>query len=160
MNMEFTLGNMRNIVILEVKHPLSVLNDSTSITGNEELDRLRKAILGHERPRLSPEQFLTLSGRRRRKKVGVRDGNSGRTGVIDLARQFLGTLGFGVVEFDIDKIHLELLLRLNTDEKRGTSPSRNDLIMNRINFGSTSLNEMPLTSFGKWMLLKTNAKLP
>jgi hypothetical protein len=55
MDMEFTLGNMCNIVVLKVKDPLGMLNDGASITGNEEFYRRRKAVLGHEGPRLSPE---------------------------------------------------------------------------------------------------------
>jgi len=59
--------------------------------------------------------------------------NSGRgwweNGVVDLARLFLGTLGFGfgITEFDIDEIDLELLLRLDTDKKRRTPSGGNDL---------------------------------
>jgi hypothetical protein len=64
MNVEFTLGNMHNVVILEVKHPLYMLNDGASITRDEELDRLSEAILGYECPRLGPEQLLTLGSRR------------------------------------------------------------------------------------------------
>jgi hypothetical protein len=37
MNVEFTLGNVRNIVILEVKNPLHMPNDGAGITGDEEL---------------------------------------------------------------------------------------------------------------------------
>ena len=93
----------------------------------KEFDRLRKAILGHESSRLSPEQLLTLSGGRRRKKVGIGDGDGGGTGVVKLARQFLGTLWFGIVEFDIDEINLELLFRLDTDKKRRTPSTGNDI---------------------------------
>jgi hypothetical protein len=104
MNMEFTLRNVGNIVILKVKHPLGTLNDGASITGNEEFDRMRKAVLGPESPRLRPEEFLTLGSGRRREKFGVWDGSGGRTGVIDLVGAFLGTFRFGVMEFDIDEI--------------------------------------------------------
>jgi hypothetical protein len=65
MDMELALGNMRNVIVLEVKNPLRMLDDGASITRDEEFDRLRKAILGHESPRLSPGQLLTLGGRRR-----------------------------------------------------------------------------------------------
>jgi hypothetical protein len=128
MDMEFTFSNVRNIIILEVKNPLRMLNYGTSVTGDEEFDRLRKAILGHESPRLSPEQLLTLGGGRGRKKIGIRNGDGRGTGVVNLASQFLGTLGFGIMEFDVNEIHLELLLRLNADKKRRTPSSRNDLL--------------------------------
>ena len=117
MNMEFPLRDMRNVIVLEVKNPLGMLNNGASITCDEEFDWLRKAILGHESPRLSPEQLLTLGSGRRRKEVGIGDGDGGGTGVVNLTGQFLGTLWFGIMEFDIDEVNLELLLRLDTDKK-------------------------------------------
>ena len=51
----------------------------------------------------------------------------GGTGVVNLAGQFLGTLWFGIMEFDIDEIDFELLLRLNTDKKRRTPSTGNDI---------------------------------
>ena len=121
MEIEFTLRNMRNVLVLDVKNPLGMLNDGASIIRNEERDWLRKAILRHECSRLSLEQLLTLSGRRRREKVGVGDGDGGGTGVINLTGQFLGPLGFGVVEFDIDKVNLSLFSVL-TPIRRGEPP--------------------------------------
>ena len=35
MDMELALGNMRNVIVLEVKNPLRMLNDDTGITRDE-----------------------------------------------------------------------------------------------------------------------------
>jgi len=104
---------------------------------------------------LSPEQLLPLGGGRGRKKIRIRNGDG--TEVVGLAGQFLGGLGFGIVEFDNDEIDLELLLRLPADKKRRTPPSGNDLYWIR---WSQEFKGISLTWLGKWVLLKTNAKLP
>jgi hypothetical protein len=54
-NVDFNLGNACNIIILEVKNPLRMLNHGAGITRNEEFDRLRKTIFGYECPRLDSE---------------------------------------------------------------------------------------------------------
>jgi hypothetical protein len=82
MNVEFNLGNACNIVTLEVKNPLRTLNHGAGITRDEEFDRLRKTILGHEHPRLGSEQLLTLGGGRRPKKIGIGNGDGRGTGVM------------------------------------------------------------------------------
>jgi hypothetical protein len=51
MDMEFTLGNVRNIIILEVKDPLCILDNGADVTRDEELGWLRKVILKHESPK-------------------------------------------------------------------------------------------------------------
>lgn len=52
-----SLGNVRNVVILQVKHPLGVLNDSTGIASNEELDGLGHAVVRKESARLGSAQL-------------------------------------------------------------------------------------------------------
>jgi len=43
-----SLGNVSDIVILEVQDSLGVFDDGTSVRGDKELDRLGHAILRHE----------------------------------------------------------------------------------------------------------------
>ena len=49
-DVKLALSDMGDIVVLEVENALRVLDDGGSIRGNEELDRLREPILGHEGP--------------------------------------------------------------------------------------------------------------
>lgn len=60
-DVEFSFGDMSNIVIFEVQDSFGVLDDSTGITGNEELNGLGEAILGHESPRLGSAKLAVRS---------------------------------------------------------------------------------------------------
>lgn len=56
-NVELTLGDVGNVVILKVKNAFGVLDDGSSIGGDEEFDGLRKAIFGHECATLCTEDL-------------------------------------------------------------------------------------------------------
>ena len=47
-DVQLALGDVRNVVVLEVENALRVLDDGSSIRSDEELDGLRKAVLRHE----------------------------------------------------------------------------------------------------------------
>jgi hypothetical protein len=63
-NVEFTLGDVCNVVILKVEDALGVFDNGAGIRGYEKLDRLREAIFGEESTRLAPDQLGTGRGRR------------------------------------------------------------------------------------------------
>lgn len=52
MNMKLPFSYMGDIVILKVKHTFSMLDHSTRVRGNEELDRLWNTLLRHKSTRL------------------------------------------------------------------------------------------------------------
>lgn len=51
-DVKLTLGNMGDVVILEVQDTLGVFDNGGGVRRDEELDGLGKSILGHERARL------------------------------------------------------------------------------------------------------------
>jgi hypothetical protein len=59
-----SLADVSDIVILQIQDSLGVLDDCGSVRSNEELDRLRKTILGQESSRLrsSELRFAASSG--------------------------------------------------------------------------------------------------
>ena len=59
MDVELTVGAVRNVIILEVEHALGMLDHGGSIGGNEKLNRLGDAVLGHECTRLGVHQLGT-----------------------------------------------------------------------------------------------------
>lgn len=106
---------MGNVVVLEVKDALRVLDDSTGVTGDEELDRLGHAVVGEERPRLGPDELSSGSS-----DGDEEGGGGGRLG---------GDFAFGrAAELDVDKVDLELLLGLDSDQDRGTTAGDDHLV--------------------------------
>ncbi len=69
-NVKLTLGNVGNIVVLEVQYTLGVLDYGSSVRSNEVLDRLGKTVLGQESTRLRTKELV----------VGVRNRERTRTG--------------------------------------------------------------------------------
>ena len=72
MDMQLTLGDVGNVIVLKVKNTLGVLDYRRGIGGDEEFDRLREAVLRHERTGLRAEHAGARRGneeatRRRRR---------------------------------------------------------------------------------------------
>jgi hypothetical protein len=62
-DVEFALGDVGNIVVLEVEDTLGVLDDGAGVRGDKKLDRLWEAIVCEEGTRLAPDQLGTSRGR-------------------------------------------------------------------------------------------------
>jgi hypothetical protein len=56
-----SLGNVGNVVVLEIKNPLGVLNDGTGVRGDKEFDGLGHAVLRHEGSRLRSSKLGSSS---------------------------------------------------------------------------------------------------
>lgn len=126
-NVELTLGNVSDIVVLEVEDTLSVLNDSGGVGSNEILDGLGETVLGQESTGLRAEELVVGVGdgeRARARGVGAR--RSKETSIAE-TRLFNST-----TELDVNKVDLELLLGLDTDQKGRTSTS-NDNLSGKVN---------------------------
>ena len=119
-DVQFSLGNMGNIVIFQIEDTLSVLDDCGGVGSDEELDRLRHAILGHKSPRLRTSDAVTSgwrgeetsSGGGRRRYWPKRSVFIPEYWVGGLTR-FGSILGAG--DLDINEINLKFLLGLNSD---------------------------------------------
>lgn len=58
MDVKLAIGDVRDVVVLEVEDSLGVLDDCGGVGGDEELDGLREAVLRHERAGLRPGDLL------------------------------------------------------------------------------------------------------
>lgn len=106
---------MSDVVIFQVQDSLSVLDNSRSITSNEELDRLGHSIVTQESSRLTPDQ---LSG-------GGRNWDEETRGGLLVVCSF----GFGGTrEFDVYEVDLKLLLCLDSDEHGGSSSGDDNFV--------------------------------
>lgn len=110
---------MGNVVVLEVKNALRVLDDRGSVGSDEELDRLGHAVVAQEGPRLTPDEFALRGSGRDIEETGT-------------SAVRVGSVGDGFVsssrKLDIDKVNLELPLSLDSDEDRRSTASDDDLI--------------------------------
>ena len=59
MDVELTIGDVCNVIILEVEHALGMLDHGGGIRSNEKFNRLEDAVLGHECTRLGAHQLGT-----------------------------------------------------------------------------------------------------
>ena len=128
-----TLGNVRNVVILEVEHSLGVLNHGRRVGSDKVLDGLRHAILGHESARLGSSDLVrvrvgALGSARHAKKSAYPD-----MSLVHCRQHGTSTRLTPLVdrELDIDKVHLQLSVRLDTDEQ-GRSSSRGDNLVREV----------------------------
>lgn len=116
-NVQLPVVNVSNIVVLEVKDLLGVLDDGRRVRGQEELDGLRSTILGEESARLrSVEQALVG---RSQEVVGLLEGNV-------LGSSFGGKRA-GITKLDVDKVNLHLSLCADTNDQRRTLAGSDDL---------------------------------
>lgn len=104
---------MGNVVVLEVENALGVLDDGRRVGGDEELDGLGHAVVAEEGATLAPLELAS----------GSSDGDEESVGR-DLGDDF----GVGGAKLDVDKVDLELLLRLDSDEDGGTAAGDDDLV--------------------------------
>ena len=106
-DVQLSFGDMGDVIIFEVENALSVLDKCRSVRGDEELDGLRKTVVGHECARLRTGHFSTGPG-------------WGEEGIVTTANSWrlrFRASRLGGREFDIDKINLELLFSLDANEE-------------------------------------------
>lgn len=144
-DIQLALMNVGNVVILQVKDLLGVLNDGGRVGTKEELRRNRHAVVGQEGPGLGAV-----------KKALIRRGQAVlRTGLKVLQRHILGSLlsrqraVLGVLY--INKVHLHLAGSLDTDNERRTLAGGNDLVgvVNRLKKQSESSLKLCDDGLGK-----------
>lgn len=135
---------MSNIVILKIQDALGVFNNSSSIWSKEVFDRLRKTIFTQESARLATLKLgVTTIGRQK-----VIFNGFGFIGIADYEYEWRSdqqawardggqyvrvwltviTTFSGIAKLDIDKVNLELLGGLDTNQERRTTASGNNLI--------------------------------
>ena len=118
-NVEGTLVDVCNVVVLEVQDLLGVLDDGGGVGREEELGGHRDAVVGQESARLRSVQERLVRGSEQ--VVGllqrdvVRGALSGESSTL-------------VVVLDIDEVDLHLLLCSYTDDEGRTLAGRNDLM--------------------------------
>lgn len=121
-NVELTLVDVGNVIVLEVEDLLGVLDDGGGVGGEEELGGLGHAVVGQESARLRAVEERLVGGQ----------AGDGKKVVTLLESHVLAGLlgGEGLVvlrELDIDKVDLHLLLGLDTNDEGRTLAGCNNL---------------------------------
>jgi hypothetical protein len=117
-DVQLSLSDVGDVIIFEVENTLGVLDDCRRVRGDEELDGLRKTVVGHECARLRTGHLAAGSG-------------WGEEGVVATAngwRLRFRASRLGGREFDIDEIDLELLFGLDTNEEGRAATSSDDFV--------------------------------
>ena len=141
-----SVSDVSDIVVLEVQDPLGVFDNGTSIGSDEELDGLRHAIVREEGSRLSSSDVavarrggnrehrdvLVVDCRRadeakRRQSASLKRDSEEDKNEREASRLTKIKLVRVGSDLDVDEIDLELLVGLDSDEKRGSSSSEDDL---------------------------------
>jgi hypothetical protein len=117
-DVQLSLSDVGDVIIFEIEYTLGVLDDCRSVRGDEELDGLREAVVGHECARLGTGHLATRSGW----------GEEGVVSTADGRRLRFRDSRLGGREFDIDEIDLELLFSLDANEERRTATSSDDFV--------------------------------
>lgn len=125
---------MGNVVVLQIKHSLGVLNHSTGIGSDEVLDWLGHAILREESSGLGSSDFG--GGTVDRGAWAVGNAEETTVGLVfwqmsvsgNNEKDELPLTGLVVWQLDVHKVHLKLSVGLDTDEQRGTSSSSDNLV--------------------------------
>jgi hypothetical protein len=135
-----SLADVSDIIVLQVQDSLGVLDNGRRVRSNEELDGLRKTVLGQEGSRLRSSKlgFTASSGNSQKSTtLGIvgdcrwlrNDQLPDENNTVDRVqpgRTLLRVLGSG--KFDINEVDLELPVSLDTDQERRSSSSGNDLV--------------------------------
>jgi len=146
-DMELAIINVSNIVVFEEKNLSGVLYNSSRIRSEEELNRTRGVILREKSSRLRVSQMILQGVARDSER---RDGTNAlrseeRTSVL---------FSLSVNKLNIDKIHLELLLSLDTNQKWGSLARGDQLVrvvyrLNKQTVGALELLDDELCELGK-----------
>ena len=120
-DVELALVDVRDVIVLEVEHLLGVLDDGRGIGGEEELRRLRHAVVAQEGTRLAAvEEVALVWGREQAAALAAE--SDVLAGLLSWERQLLV-----LRKLDIHEVDLHLLLRADTDHQWRTLASRHDL---------------------------------
>jgi hypothetical protein len=111
MDVQISLGDVGHIIVFEVEDTLGVLDNGGGIRGYKVLDRLRSTIITKESSRAGTTKL--------RHRGRVIEWTTGLFISIDAALR---------AELNIDKVHLQLLLSLNTDDQRRSTTSAHSLV--------------------------------
>lgn len=109
-NVQLTIVNVSNIVVLEVEDLLGVLDNSRRVRGQEELNGLRSTVVGEEGARLRAVKQALV--RRSQEVVGLLESNV-------LGSSFGGKRA-SIAKLDIDKVNLHLSLCADTNDQGRT----------------------------------------
>ena len=117
-NVKLAIRNMRNIVVLKEQNLSSVFNHSGGVGGHEKLNGSRGIIIREESTRLRVSQGLRDSTARNSEQVA------------STARQKRASVGLsvGLNKLNVNKVNLEFLLSLDTNEQGGTLAGSNKLV--------------------------------
>lgn len=118
-DVQLTLVNVSNVIILQVEDLLGVLDNSGGVGGKEELGGLGDTVIRQESPRLGAVQQGLVRGSQKT-GGGLFDGNI-LGGLLRRESTLLGVL-------DVDKVDLHLLGGSHTDDQRGTLTGRDNLM--------------------------------
>ena len=116
-DVQLTIVDVSNIVVLEVENLLGVLDNGRRVRGQEELDGLRSAVLREESARLRAVE-QTLVGRSQ-EVVGLLEGNV-------LGSSFGGKRA-SIAKLDIDEVNLHLSLCADTNDQGRTLAGSDNL---------------------------------
>jgi hypothetical protein len=119
-DVQLSVGDVSDVVIFEVENALGVLDNCSSVRGDEELDGLRKAVIGHEGARLRTGHLATGGGWDEEGVVAAT--------AKDRRLGFMASSRLSSREFDIYEIDLELLFGLDANEKGRTATSRDGFV--------------------------------
>ena len=115
-DVELTIVNVGNVVVLEVQHLLGVLNNSRWVGRQEELNGLRSTVVGEESTRLrAVEQALV---RRSQQVVCLLQG--------DVLGSSLSGQRTVLTKLNINEVHLHLLLGADTNNQGRTFACSDD----------------------------------
>lgn len=118
-DVQLTLVDVSNVIILQVEDLLGVLDDGGGVGGKEELGGLGDTVIRQESPRLGAVQQGLVRGSQKT-GGGLLDGNV-LGGLLRRESTLLGVL-------DVDKVDLHLLGGSHTDDQRGTLTGRDNLM--------------------------------
>lgn len=120
MDVKLAVVDVCNVVVLEVENLLGVLDDGRRVGREEELDGLRRTVVGEEGARLrAVEQALVW----RSQQAGA-----GALLERDILGRLLGSKRTFLSKLDIDKVDLHLLLGADTDAQWGTLAGGDDFV--------------------------------
>lgn len=126
-NVQGTLVNVGNVVILEVHDLLGVLDNGRRVRREEELSGHGHAIVGHESTRLRAVEERLVGGTEKAAAGGEEVGGVLLESHV-LGSGLSGESGVLVRVLNVDEVNLHTALGLDTDDERRTLTGSNDLV--------------------------------
>lgn len=144
-DVQLTLVDVSNVVILEVQHLLRVLNDRGRIGTQEELGGDGHAVIGEERPGLRAVEKALIRGSKTALGAGPQAIES------HVVRSLFSGQRARVGELNVHKVHLHLALGLYTHHKGRTLSCGDNLmgVVDRLQQQTESTLQLGNNSLGK-----------